>query len=212
MKRNFHQRVAFGKKIGLSAVDAITLAKLSTPQKIQDFVNALDINREKKGDTCLSAAATLRAGHAHCIEGAFVAAAALWMAGAPPLLMDMQAKGDDDHVVTLFRAHGCWGAISKSNHVWLRWRDPIYRTLRELVMSYFHEYVTHNSKTLHAYSASFDLRRFNPAMWVTNRDDCWDIASALDECRHYQLVTPAQCRGLKLRDAFEVKLGKITEH
>ncbi|HEV3410188.1 MAG TPA: hypothetical protein VG095_07830, partial [Chthoniobacterales bacterium] len=128
-------------KLGLSRQHATTLARLRTPQKIQDFVSELPTNFEPEGDTCLSVAEVLRQRRAHCIEGAFVAACALWMNGEPPLLMDFQATLDDDHVIALFKRGGCWGAISKSNHIWLRWRDPVYRTPRELAMSYFHEYV-----------------------------------------------------------------------
>ena len=133
------KHISFGQKLGLSREEAATLARLRTPEKIQDYICSLKINKELKGDTCLSVREVLRHQHAHCIEGAFVAAAALWMHGQPPLLMDMKAKGDDDHVVTLFRHRGYWGAISKSNHVWLRWRDPGYRSLREMTVSYFHE-------------------------------------------------------------------------
>ena len=212
MKRGFHKRVSFGMNLGLSAEDAATLARLSTPEKIQDFVSALVINREKDGDTCLSVAETLKAGHAHCIEGAFVAACALWMAGSPPLLMDMQAKGDDDHVIALFHAHGCWGAISKSNHVWLRWRDPVYASLRELAMSYFHEYANNSKKTLRTYSAPFDLRRCSPAGWVTRKESCWDIAGALDAGRHYDLLTPRQTRALKTRDTLEMQADRLVEY
>jgi hypothetical protein len=212
MKRGFKDRVSFGINLGLNADQAGLLAGLTTPEKIQDFVSALEINREKGGDTCLSVAMTLDQGHAHCIEGAFVAAAALWTNGQPPLLMDMQAEGDDDHVITLYRAYGCWGAISKSNHVWLRWRDPVYRTLRELAMSYFHEYTNEHKKTLRTYSASFDLRRFNPEQWVTNKESCWDVAGILDDTRHYRLLTPAQSRALKHRDALEIQAGKLVEY
>lgn len=213
MKRAFEKRVSFGIDIGLSVADAEKLASLRTPEHIQDFVSALDINREERGDTCLSVNETLRQGHAHCIEGAFVAATALWMGGAPPLLMDLQASRDDyDHVVALFRSHGCWGAISKSNHVWLRWRDPVYRSLRELAMSYFHEYTNKEKKTLRTYSASFDLRRFPAEKWVSSPDCCWDIALALDNSRHYNLLTPVQARALKTRDRLELKADRILEY
>lgn len=212
MKRGFKNRVSFGINLGLSAPDAANLAQLSTPEKIQDFVSSLEINREKGGDTCLSVAETLKQGHAHCIEGAFVAACALWMGGSPPLLMDMQAEGDDDHVVALFHRHGCWGAISKSNHVFLRWRDPVYYSLRELAMSYFHEYVNENRKTLRTYSASFDLRRFTPADWVTNAESCWEVGAALDDSRHYRLLTPRQLKVLKPRDTMEMKAGRMLEY
>jgi hypothetical protein len=212
MKRGFHKRVSFGTNIGLSLGDATTLAKFPTPEKIQDFVSALDANREKDGDTCLSVAQTLKHGHAHCIEGALVAACALWMAGSPPLLMDMQAKGDDDHVVALFRSHGCWGAISKSKHAWLRWRDPIYRTLRELAISYFHGYVNEDRKTLRTYSASFDLRRLSTEQWVTPDSSCWDVAETIDGFRHYNLMTPRQSRRLKSCDYLEMKADQLREY
>jgi hypothetical protein len=212
MKRGFQNRVSFGIKIGLDPDDAETLARLSTPQKIQDFISALAINREEGGDTCHSVVKALQHGHAHCIEAAFVGATALWMGGLPPLLMDMQAKGDCDHVIALFRSHGCWGAISKSNHVWLRWRDPVYRSLRELAMSYFHEYTNTKKKTLRTYSASFDLRRFPVEKWVTNEESCWEVGAALDDSRHYNLLTSAQIRALKSRDSLELKADKLLEY
>src|SRR5262249_19154278 len=150
---------------------------------------AMPPNFEPDGDTCLPAAEAMRQRRAHCIEAAFIAAATLWMNGEPPLLLDFQARGDNDHVVTLFRRNGCWGAISKSNHVWLRWRDPFYRTLGEFAMSYFNKYVGKKKKsTLWAYSVAFDLRRFDPAIWVAGKASCWDLATALDETRHYQLI------------------------
>lgn len=210
-KRSFAQSLAFGRRLGLNAEAAAILARLGTPERIQDFVTALPTNFEPNGDTCMSVADTLRHGRAHCIEGAFVAACALWVAGYPPLLMDFQAEGDDDHVIALFRRDGCWGAISKTNHIWLRWRDPIYKNLRELAMSYFHEYVMGPKKTLRRYSLAYDLRRLDPKLWVTNPDDCWDVALAVDACRHYPLITRAQARRLRLRDAMEVKAGKMLE-
>ena len=205
-------RIAFGRKLGLSHEHAATLARLRTPEKIQDFVTSLTTNFEPEGDTCLSVAQTLRQGRAHCIEGAFIAACALWIAGQPPLLMDFQSEGDDDHVIALFRRDGCWGAISKSNHIWLRWRDPIYRSLRELAMSYFHEYVLGRQKTLRRYSRPFDLRKVDPALWVSNGEDCWEIAEAVDEIRHYPLISRAQARRLRPRDALELQAGKMLEH
>jgi hypothetical protein len=212
MKRSFAKRVSFGVKIGLSPGNARTLARLSGPEDIQDFVSAIPINFEPDGDTCRSAAEALKHRRAHCIEAAFIAAAALWMAGEKPLLMDMQAKGDSDHVIALFRQDGCWGAISKSNHVWLRWRDPVYKNLRELAMSYFHEYTNKRKKTMRAYSAAFDLRRFDTSEWVTNEKNCWDIAGALDECRHYKILTPVQARALKKRDDLEMQADQLIQY
>jgi hypothetical protein len=202
--------VSFGVKLGLSAKDARTLAKYATPEDIQDFITSIPINTEKGGASCASVNQTLKSGRAHCIEGALVAATALWMAGYPPLLMDMQAKGDDDHVIAIFKVRGHWGAISKSNLVWLRWRDPVYRNLRELAMSYFHEYVNKNKKTLRAYSAPFDLRRIPADQWITS-EDCWDLAWTLDQSRHYKLITPAQAKLLKPRDKMELKAGALQQ-
>ncbi len=211
MNRTSAQRAVFGKKLGLSAVQADRLARLKTPADIQDFISAIPINREKGGASCLSAAQALKYNRAHCIEGAFIAATALWMAGRPPLVMDMQADGDDDHVIALFRERGCWGAISKSNTVWLRWRDPVYKTLRELSMSYFHEYINKGKKTLRTYSASIDLRRFPTDDWLTG-NDAWNTAWDIDQSRHYRLITPAQVRELKPRDRLEMQAGRLLEH
>ena len=199
-------------KLGIPRREAQILSRLDTPEKIQDYIGALPTNFEPEGDTCFSVVETMRRRRAHCIEGAFVAACALWVHGEPPLLMDLQARGDDDHVVTLFRRGRCWGAISKTNHVWLRWRDPVYRSLRELAMSYFHDYVMESKKTLRHYSRAIDLRRFDPKLWVTNPDDCWDVAAACDDAKHYPLLTPAQARRLRLRDAMEIKAGKMIEY
>lgn len=169
-------------------------------------------NFELGGDTCLSAAEALRHNTSHCIEGAFIAACALWMHGEPPLLMDLQARGDHDHVVALFRRHGCWGAISKSNHLWLRWRNPVYRSLRELAMSYFHEYISKRRHTLSAYSLPFDLRRFDSSVWVTGKEDCWEVGNTLDAIRHYRLVSRRQARSFRPCDKVELEADKIAEH
>lgn len=199
-------------RLGIPRREAEILARLGTPEAIQDYITRLPANHEPDGDTCLSVVQAIRQRRAHCIEGAFIAACALWIHGEKPLLMDMQARGDDDHVVTLFRRDRCWGAISKTNHIWLRWRDPIYRSLRELAMSYFHEYVSREKKTLRSYSRPIDLRRFDTKLWVTNGEDCWDVGAALDDVRHYPLIAPAQARRLRPRDAMEVRVGKFLEY
>jgi len=204
--------LAFALKLGIPKPQAAVLARLKTPEAIQDYITRLPANHEPNGDTCLSVVETMRRRSAHCIEGGFIAACALWIHGQPPLLMDLQAQRDDDHVVVLFRRGGCWGAISKSNHIWLRWRDPIYRNLRELAMSYFHEYVSGSKKTLRRYSRPIDLRRFDAKQWVTNTDDCWDVAGACDDAKHYPLLSPAQARQLRARDAMERRAGELLEY
>lgn len=206
------KRISFGQKLGLSRGHAAVLARRNSPHKIQDYLDTLRINDELDGDTCLSVTAVLNQKHAHCIEASFVAACALWMQGQPPLIMDLKAHKDYDHVVAVFRYKGCWGAISKSNHVWLRWRDPVYRSLRELAMSYFHEYTRDQRKTLRGYSVPLNLMRYDPKMWVTNSDNCWQVAADLDDVRHYSLITPAQARLLRPRDRMEIKVGRLREY
>jgi hypothetical protein len=199
-------------EIGLSAEEGRVLRPLDTPQRIQEFVIGLHANFEESGDTLRSVRGVLRHRRAHCIEAAFVAACALWLHGDPPLIVDLTAKRDSDHVIAVFRRNGCWGAISKSNHVWLRWRDPVYRSLRELAMSYLHEYTNKQRKSLRTYSRPVDLRRFPIEMWVTCEDDCWDVGAALDDVRHYRLITPAQARRLTPRDATELRADDLVQY
>jgi hypothetical protein len=205
----FSERLA--ADMGLNRREIAIFRRLSTPERIQSYVTKLRCNFEKGGDTCYSVRTTLRTGEAHCIEAAFVAACALKLHGQPALLMDFQAEGDDDHVVALFQRGGYWGAISKSNTVWLRWRDPIYRTLRELAISYFHEYVKGARKTLRTYSRPFDIGLVEPDRWVTQSEGCWEVAGTIDDIRHYQLLSPDQVRQLRRRDVMEQKVGRISE-
>lgn len=199
-------------ELGLSAAESRVLKGLRTPLRIQEFIVGIPANFEEGGDTLRSVQGVLKHRRAHCIEAAFTAACALWLAGEPPLVMDLVAKDDSDHVITLFKRGGCWGAISKSNHVWLRWRDPVYRTPRELAMSYFHEYTNEGRKSLRTYSMPVDLRRFPTEMWVTNADDCWDVGAALCDVRHYNLITPAQARALAWRDKTEMRADDIVQY
>ena len=146
------KRYARREDLGLTKAEFALLRRLDTPQKIQAFLYGLRQNFEPGGDTCLPVRQVLQTRRAHCIEGAMLAAAALWVHGEPPLLMDMRAVRDFDHVVALFRRRGLWGAISKTNGIGLRWRDPVYRSLRELAISYFHEYTNKlYHKTLREY-------------------------------------------------------------
>jgi hypothetical protein len=194
--------------LGLTEAEFATLERLDSPERIQRFVYGLRQNFELDGETCESVRVVLRRRRAHCIEGAMVAACALWIHGEPPLLLDMQAVKDHDHVIALFRRGGCWGAISKTNGIGLRWRDPIYRTLRELAMSYFHEYYNRwDHKTLRTYSQPFDLRGFDPAIWVTGEDGAWGLIDALEAAPHHRLVRGPQLRVLARRDPFERVLG-----
>jgi hypothetical protein len=188
--------------LGLDAPQARRLGRLRSPERVQDFVSAIPWNFQDEGPTAASVVGVLETRMAHCIEGAFVAACALWMAGLPPLLMDLgAARGDVDHVVALFRRDGCWGAISKSNSPFLRYRDPIYRSLRELALSYFPQYVKLRRKTLRTFSVPVDLRRYDPALWVTRRGFCREMVDSLTAARHHDLL-PA---GASLRPIDEVE-------
>ncbi len=167
---------------GLTEKETKIFRKLSSPEKIQDFLDRLPVNFEKKGDTNLTVRKVLQEKKAHCMEGALLAAAALWFHGEPPLLLYLQAtKADDDHVVTLFRKNGYWGALSKTNHAVLRYRDPIYKTTRELALSYYHEYFLNKNgeKTLLYYSKPFSLQRYGMT-WITSEEDTWEISDALE--------------------------------
>ncbi len=196
----------------LRCAELATLRKLDTPRKIQDFLNALPVNHERGGETCFSPLMVLRKRRAHCIEGAMLAAVALAMHGEPPLLLDLKTTRDDiDHVVTLFRRGRHWGALSKTSHAVLRYREPAYRDVRELAMSYFHEYfLDSGKKTLRQYSSPFDLRRW-PGEWMTSTESLWDLQLALDESPHHDLLTRAQIAQLRRADAIERKAGRIKE-
>ncbi len=200
-------------KVGLTAKELAVLKKLNTPQQIQDFVSAIPQNFEENGDSCMSVREVLRTRRAHCIEGALVAALALWIHGQRPLLMDISANDqDDDHVVALFQSNGYWGAISKGNHTCVRYRDPVYRSLRELAMSYFHEYYnTQGIKTLRTYSRPFDLSTRTPHAWVTGADS-WKIAEDLCEIKHWNLIPDSQEKFLRPLDKFEKTLLSITQY
>jgi hypothetical protein len=201
------------EQIGLSAKELVILKKLTTPAKVQTFVSSIPQNFEKDGDSCMSVREVLSARRAHCIEGALVAALAFWVNGEEPLLMDLTATKDDfDHVVELFKRNGCWGAISKGNHAYTRYRDPVYRTLRELAMSYFHEYYdTRGIKTLRSFSLPVNLRKYKPEDWI-NGNGAWKIAEDLDHVRHFNLITPAQGKLLRPIDDVERRAGKVTVH
>ena len=207
------RRYARPADLGLSRTHYAVLRRLDTPQKVQAFLIGLKQNFELDGDTCRPVGEVLRTGRAHCIEGAMLAACALWVHGEPPLLMDMRAERDYDHVVALFRRQGRWGAISKTNGIGLRWRDPVYRNLRELAISYFHEYCNRRDhKTLREYSLPYDLRRADPAVWVHGQKNAWSICDSLDELRHFSLLGRRHVREVVRRDPFERRAGALLQY
>ena len=173
------------ENFNLSKEELHLLRRLSTPEKIQQYLEDLPYNKEREGETCRSPRRVVRYNTAHCFEGALFAAAALRVNGRPPLILDLEAVRDDDHVIAVFRVNGCWGAIGKSNYAGLRFRSPVYRNLRELVISYFeHYYNLDGEKTLRAYSRPVNLARFDTMGWMTAEDDLWSIPEYLVEVKH----------------------------
>ncbi|HUC01637.1 MAG TPA: hypothetical protein VMA75_01910 [Candidatus Paceibacterota bacterium] len=187
--------------------------KLRTPGDVQDLLNALKMNFETTHERCRSPLLVLRDGKAHCMEGALLGAAALWNQGHPPLLLDLKtADPDVDHVIALFKDGDRWGAVSKTNHAVLRYRDPIFMNVRELVMSYFNEYFLDSGvKTLRSYSAvPFSMLRYG-VKWLTTEDDLDDAVVALDHARHTPIFKKGAERRLRRAEPVEIKAGKIVE-
>jgi hypothetical protein len=194
------------------AIDAVLtpaerrqFARLDTPHKIQDFLDLLPANFELDGDTHMSPRRVLKARVAHCTEGALLAAACLAYHGRDGYLLDLRAlPNDQDHVVTLFKQRGRWGAISKTNHAVLRWRDPIYQSPRELAMSYAHEYFLNSGrKSLIAFSRPFRVTRYAPARWVTADGNLDWLIAALDDSPHIALAPQAALKRRRRASRFE---------
>ncbi len=199
--------------LGFNKDELKILRRLNSPAKIQDFLEDIPINFEKSGDTCMSPRRVLRERKAHCMEGAMLAAAALWAHGEKPLLMDLKSVDRDfDHVVALFRRDGRWGAVSKTNHAVLRYREPVYKTLRELAMSYFHEYfLDDGKKTMRSFSQPFGLAQFRKKNWAVAEEDLWYIPEALDDSPHEAFMNRAMIACLRRADPIEIAAGKLTQ-
>lgn len=194
--------------------ELLILKQLNSPKKIQDFLNKIPINFEENGETCMSPRRVLNENKAHCMEGAMLAVAALRLNGYPPLVVDLTAvQNDFDHVVAVFKQHGHWGAISKTNHAVLRYREPVYKTIRELVMSFFHEYFINSNgkKTLRSYSMSIDLSKFDHLEWMTTNQDVWEIPEHLAKVPHKKILTRKQIANLRKADEIEIKAGELIE-
>ncbi len=193
---------------GCSSSELKLFRRLKTPALIQDYLETLPI---ASADRYSSPRVVLREGRAQCLEGALLAAAILWFHGQLPLLLDLKSKKhDDDHVVALFRFGTYWGAISKTNHAVLRYREPIYRSVRELAASYFHEYfLDSGEKTLVSYSKPLNLRQYAKRGWITDEQSLNYIVAALDAQPHTNFVP----RYLKLRraDTVEIRAGALVQ-
>jgi hypothetical protein len=170
------------------------LRSMKDPYGIQRF---LDDAPYHLAGTAWSPRRVLAEQTAHCLEGAIFAAAALRANGYPPLLLDLEAEHDTDHVIAIFRENGCWGAIAKSNFSGCRWREPVHRTLRELALTYFNSYFNlRRERTLRRFSGPVNLKRFDGQNWMTTINSVWFIANHLCDIKHYPLITPAMAKRL----------------
>jgi hypothetical protein len=196
---------------GFLPAERKVLRRLTSPGKIQHFLDhEIGYNVEPDGDTCLSPRTVLRQRVAHCMEGALLGALALRLIGYPPLLVDLEAVRDSDHVLAVYRANGRWGAVAKSDYSGLRSREPVYQTIRELVMSYFeHYYNLAGEKTLRAYSRPVSLARFDRIHWMTTDQEVWEIPNHLCDIPHTKILTREMERALARMDERLYDAGRL---
>ena len=200
----------------LTVSEITKLKTLNTPAKIQDFLNTIPINFEGIDSGQIfgvrSPARVLRENSAHCFEGAILGAYILSLHGFPPLLIHLKSSQKDwDHIVAPFKVDGFWGALSKTNHAVLRYREPVYKNIRELAMSYFHEYFLDDGrKTLTSFSSPLNLNIFEDS-WPFEEDDLWGIDEELDKIKHFDIAPLKTLKKLRLADNIEIESGKLTE-
>ena len=183
------------------------LKTLSDPDKIQGFLDSIEYNPNYE---CRSPRWVIRKRSAHCFEGALFAAAALQFIGYQPLIIDMKSFNDDDHVIAVFKEDNHWGAVAKSNFTSLRFREPVYRSLRELVMSYFDFYFNLNGdKSLRSYSLPLDLTTYDSRNWATTDEDLEYIGDKLETIRHYPVINARMIKNLKRASDTMLKAGML---
>jgi hypothetical protein len=192
---------------GFTPAELRRLRALKTPHGIQRFLDELDYHL---ADTAWSPRRVLRERTAHCLEGAIFAAAALRVIGYPPLVIDLEAEHDTDHVLAVYRMGGAWGAIAKSNYSGCRGRQPIYRSLRELALSYFEGYFNlRRQLSLRSFSRPVNLARFDPLNWMTTDKPVWFIPYYLFKVHHYRLLKPGMARRLARLDQRSFEAGLV---
>jgi hypothetical protein len=199
-------------RFGLTPREWSFLSGLRPASRMQKFLDGLDY--DVKGEGCRSPRRVLRERRVQCMDGALFAAAALRVQGHPPLILDLEAVQDDDHVLAVFRQNGRWGAVARSNYSGLRFREPVHPTIESLVLSYFESYFNlRGEKTLRRYSRPFDLSRFDRLEWMTSEKDLWEIPEALCDIPHRPLLPPPVVRSLSTVDRrlFQAGLvGRVT--
>lgn len=199
------------REYGFDRSELAIFRKLSTPEKIQRFLDEdVAYNKEKNGETCRSPRRVLRDRLAHCAEGAYFAAAALRLRDQSPLIVDLMAVRDDDHLLAVFKEHGHWGAIAKSNYSGLRFREPVYRTIRELVMSYYpHYYNLKGELTLREFSRPVSLARFDRINWMTTEEELWEIGEHFYTVPHSRVLTTELERKRRMLDRRLFEAGLV---
>jgi hypothetical protein len=188
--------------------DEISFLKtMNDPDKIQGFLDSIEYNPVYE---CRSPRWVIKKKSAHCFEGALFAAAAMEFNGYIPLIVDLKAYNDDDHVIAIFKQDGYWGSVAKSNFTSLRYREPVYRSLRELIMSYFDFYFnTDGDKSLRSYSAPLNLTVYNPRHWTTTDEDLEYIGDKLEQLHHYPVVHEKMIKNLKRASGIMLAAGML---
>jgi hypothetical protein len=182
-----------------------TLRAMRTPAGIQRFIDSMEYHL---ADTAWSPRRVLRERTAHCLEGSIFAAAALRAIGYPPLVFDLEAVRDTDHVIAIYKLRGHWGAVAQSNYAGCRGREPVYRSLRELAMSYFEDYFNlRGERTMRTYSEPVNLARFDSQQWMTTEKPVWFIPEYLCGIPHTRVLTPAMARNLSRMDRRSFEAG-----
>ena len=183
---------------GLTPAELRKLRGLKTPHGIQRLLDDMPYHLE---DSAWSPRRVLRENTSHCYEGALFAAAALRVIGFPPLLLDLEAEHDTDHVLAIYKVDGHWGAVAKSNFAGCRYREPVHRSLRELALSYFNAYFNlRGERTLRTFSRPVQMKRFDPLNWMTSEKPVWFVAEYLLTISHYRLISRAQAKRLHRLD------------
>jgi len=197
-----------GTDFGLTSREEAFLRRLSPPWKIQQYLDAIDYDVAASG--CRSPRRVLRERRVQCMDGALFAAAALRVQGHPPLIVDLEADLDSDHVLAVYRTRGLWGAVARSNFTGLRYREPIFRTVRDLVLSYVEGYFNlRREKTLRRFSDPVSLTIFDRRGWMTSEEDLWYVPEYLVGVRHRRLLPPAVERALAPTDRRTFEAGLL---
>jgi hypothetical protein len=183
------------------------LKGLRDPWSIQVYLDSIDYNPDYE---CRSPRWVIKKRSAHCFEGALFAAAALQFIGYKPLIVDMKAFNDDDHVIAVFRTDGYWGAVAKSNFTSLRFREPVYRSIRELIMSYFDFFFNiFGEKSLRSYSLPFDLTSFSKRNWAITDDDLEYIGDKIESLYHFPVVSEKMIKKLNTAGDYMLRAGML---